>query len=384
MNIGIDIRNVGKKRTGDETVFFHLAQLLPKIDKNNTYFLLIENRSEKEIFALEKLLDIENKKNVFIYKCGSGNKFIWNIFSAPYASRCLRLDIYHTQYIIPFFMPSYTKILTHIHDVSFARYPEYIAKKDRFFLSLLIPRSLQKADAIIAVSEFTRKEIITYYKIDASKIHTIPNGIGKSFLSTHFCQKEADDILKKYGISEEYIFHIGTLQPRKNIPFLLEAFALFSKRNPSMQLVLTGGKDFPHYDQKIDTVIKKYHLQNKVLFLGYVESSDLISLIDTAQCVVSVSLYEGFGLPLLEAMARGIPVIFSAIPAHKEISGEYDGSVSLRDIATFSDVLYSSVVDTSFRKKLYSQGKSRVCFFLWEKSIQKLYELYEKVGNNSK
>lgn len=383
MNIGIDIRNIGKKRTGDETVFFHLANILPKIDTKNTYYLLIENRSEEEISFLQKLLDVENKKNVFIEMCGLGNKFMWNSFSLPRASRRLRLDIYHTQYIIPFFMPSYTKIVTHIHDISFARLPRYIAFKDLFFLKLLIPISLRSADRIIAVSEFTRKEIIAYYKIHPSKISVIPNGIGENFLSLEISQKESEDIRKKYGIPKEYFLHIGTLQPRKNIPFLLEAFALFHKQYPSLQLVLTGGKNFSHYDKKIDEIIEKHHLQNKVLFLGYVENKDLVSLIDTSQCVISVSMYEGFGLPILESMARGIPVVCSNIPAYEEVSGDGCLRVSLGDIAILSDSLYSVVTDKDLRKKLQSQGKLRANLFLWEKSVKKLCSLYEEMGNNS-
>ncbi len=383
MNIGIDIRNIGKKRTGDETVFFYLAQLLPKIDTNNNYFLLIENRSEEEISFLRKILDIENEKNVSIEMCGLGNKFIWNSFSLPRASRRLRLDIYHTQYIIPFFMPSYTKIVTHIHDISFARLPRYISFKDLFFLKVLIPRSLRKADKIIAVSEFTRKEIITYYGISPSKVIVIPNGIGKDFLSLQFSQKEALEIRKKYGIGKEYFLHIGTLQPRKNIPFLLEAFALFYKRSPSVQLILTGGRNFPHYDKKIDAVIEKYSLQDSVLFLGYIENKELISLIDTAQCVVSVSMYEGFGLPILESMARGVPVVCSAIPAYKEVSG---GICLLHstsgDIATLSDLLYSVVANKDLRERFQSQGRLRVKLFLWEESVKKLSCLYTEMGNN--
>lgn len=383
MNIGIDIRNIGKKRTGDETVFFHLANILPKIDTKNTYYLLIENRSEEEISFLQKLLEVENKKNVFIEMCGLGNKFIWNSFSLPRASRRLRLDIYHTQYIVPFFMPSYTKIVTHIHDISFARLPRYIAFKDLFFLKLLIPISLRSADRIIAVSEFTRKEIIAYYKIHPSKISVIPNGVGENFLSLEFSQKESEDIRKKYGIPKEYFLHIGTLQPRKNIPFLLEAFALFHKQYPSLPLVLTGGKNFSHYDKRIDEIIEKHHLQNNVLFLGYVENQDLVSLIDTSQCVVSVSMYEGFGLPILESMARGVPVICSNISAYEEVSGDGCLRVSLGDIAMLSDSLYSVVADKDLRKKLQSQGKLRASLFLWEKSAKKLCNLYEEIGNNS-
>ncbi|NCU41251.1 MAG: glycosyltransferase family 1 protein [Candidatus Moranbacteria bacterium] len=383
MNIGIDIRNIGKKRTGDETVFFHLASILPKIDTKNTYYLLIENRSEEESSFLRKLLGVENKKNVFIEMCGLGNKFIWNSFSLPIASRRLRLDIYHTQYIVPFFMPSYTKIVTHIHDISFARLPYYIAFKDLFFLKILIPMSLRNADKIIAVSEFTREEIITYYKTHPSKISVIPNGVGKNFLSLEFSQKKSDDIRKKYGIPKEYFLHIGTLQPRKNIPFLLESFVLFHKRYPSIQLVLTGGRNFSHYDKKIDEIIEKYHLENDVLFLDYVEDNDLIPLIDIAQCVLSVSMYEGFGLPILESMARGVPVICSDISAYKEVSGEGCLRVSLGDIATLSDSLYSVVTDKDLRKRLQSQGKLRAKLFLWEKSVKKLFNLYEEMGNNS-
>jgi alpha-1,3-rhamnosyl/mannosyltransferase len=146
---------------------------------------------------------------------------------------------------------------------------------------------------------------------------------------------------------------------------------------------LTGGRNFPHYDKKIDALIEKYSLQDSVLFLGYIENKELISLIDTAQCVVSTSMYEGFGLPILESMARGVPVVCSAIPAYKEVSG---GICLLHsasgDIATLSDLLYSVVANKDLRERFQSQGRLRVKLFLWEESVKKLSCLYTEMGNN--
>ena len=226
MNIGLDLRNIGKKRTGDETVFFHLAKHLPQVGRGDTFQFLLDNRTESEMKHIKKRLhgDGSWSQNVTFHQLGNGNKFLWNALLAPYSARSLHLDIYHTQYIIPFFMPKKTKIVTHIHDISFMKFPEYISLKDRFFLNTLIPRSLKQSSAIIAVSEFTKQEIVSSYGIKPEKIFVVSNASDVLPMKKSLCANERIRVQKKYNLPESFLFHIGTLQPRKNIPFLLEGF----------------------------------------------------------------------------------------------------------------------------------------------------------------
>ncbi len=197
MRIGIDIRNIGKKRTGDETVFFNLVKSLAKIDSENQYFLFsdITNTTILRNIAVE--LGIESKQNFKIISLKCPNKFIWNAWTLPSYLRKNPVDIYHTQYILPFFVPRKIKLITTIHDISFNFYPQFIKWRDLFFLKTLIPFSLKRADKIIAVSQFTKNDIVKYYKINPDKIDVIYNAIGDNFLNNAYTAQEFDAVRKK-------------------------------------------------------------------------------------------------------------------------------------------------------------------------------------------
>jgi glycosyltransferase involved in cell wall biosynthesis len=376
MRIGIDIRMIGKNRTGDESVFTLLAKTLPRIDSENEYVLLIDNRTEEEIRSVERLLEIKGLHNASIRQCGSGNKFLWNSIFASRAVRRWDVDVYHTQYIVPFFIPQKTKIITHIHDVSFLAHPEYISWKDRFFLSTLIPRSLRKASKIIAVSEFTKREIVKYGDISANKIVVVPNAIDERYETTTYSDEEIATIRKKYALPNSYILHIGTMQPRKNIPFLLRGFAEVRKQLPDLALVLTGNRYAHHFDARIDSVIQELHLEDAVCFAGYIDADDLPAVISSAQICASMSIYEGFGLPVLEAMARGVPVVASDIEPYREVSENAARFVPLGDIAQLRESLYTISVDTRIREELLTRGKERVRLFSRDRSIRSVLAAY--------
>ena len=177
MKIGIDIRLIGKKRTGDEVVFFNLVKNLTEIDRSNQYFLFTDRNPEKnrELKAeIDKLKLADNFKIIFI---DSPNRFWWNLWALPHFLNKNPVDVFHTQYIAPFWLPKKVKLVLTIHDISFNFFPQFIKKSDLFFLKTLIPRSLKMASKIIAVSEFTKKEIEKYYHIPAEKIAAIHKGV---------------------------------------------------------------------------------------------------------------------------------------------------------------------------------------------------------------
>lgn len=401
--IGIDIRNIGKQRTGDETVFFNLVKNLAEIDTENEYLLFTDVTDTAVVQSIEARLGIGNKTNFKIIPLTPtlsqkergisfiNNKFIWNLWTLPRYLRKNPVDIYHTQYITPFFAPKNIKIITHIHDVSFLAYPEYISRKDLFFLKLLIPRSLERADKIIAVSEFTKQEIIKYYGTNPEKIEVVYNALGDDFnslalpspkvrggLEDNF-EEIRNIVRKKYHLPEKFILYVGTLQPRKNIPMLIEAVAAVRKKLPEIKLVIVGNRKAHNFDKKIDKVIGKNNLSNAIFFPGYIEQCDMKTAYSLAETVALPSLYEGFGISILEAMSQKTPVVGSKIPAHEEIAGNaaiYFNSQSLDD---FSEKLYNSLVDENLREKAIDLGIQRVNFFSWKKSAQKLLDIYKNL-----
>lgn len=375
MKIGIDIRNVGKKRTGDEAVFFGLVKGLVEIDSLNNYKLFTDIDNIETLEDIKKRLGINNKNNFKIVSLKTANKFTWNFWTLPKYLRQNPVDIYLTQYITPFFVPKGIKIATVVHDISFNFFPQHIKFSDLFFLKLLIPISLRRADKIIAVSQFTRDEIIKYYKVVEDKVGYIYNAVSEEFL------KQASDVNKvreRYKLPEKYILYLGTLQPRKNIPALIRAYNEIRDKIAGVKLVLAGGKGAHNYDQEIDRVIRELKLEAEVIFTGYVAEEDKAAIFAGAQLFVFPSLYEGFGIPILEAMGRQVPVLLSDIPVHHEVAGEAASYFNLNSLADFSEKMYTTIVNEEMREKLKNLGLQRAEFFSWKKTAEKLLEIVTK------
>ncbi|HEX8974768.1 MAG TPA: glycosyltransferase family 1 protein [Patescibacteria group bacterium] len=383
MRIGIDIRLIGKKRTGDEAVFFNLVKNLAKLDSENEYLLFTDTTDRETLKEIGNSLGISQKTNFKIMALDSPNRFAWNFWTLPHYLRANPVDIYHTQYITPWFVSKKIKIVTIIHDISFNFFPQFIKKKDLFFLKTLIPLSLARADAIIAVSQFTKDEIVRYYRIDPEKVTVVHNAVESNLMDGATPgQNERDRIRDKYALPEKFILYIGTLQPRKNIPHLIEAFARISEKIDDLKLVICGNPKAHNFDKRIDAALEKHPLAGKVQFPGFVAEEDKAVIFSLAHVFAFPTLYEGFGIPVLEAMAQGLPVTCSDIPSLKEVAADsvlYFDSSSLED---FSEKLYSISMDNDLRSRLILKGKERVSFFSWEKSAQKYLALYSKLFHN--
>lgn len=375
MKIGIDIRNVGKKRTGDEVVFFNVVKNLSKIDARNEYFLFTDVKDAAFLEKVAKDLEIENKMNFKIISLKCHNKFIWNAWTLPAHLRKNPIDIYHTQYITPFFVSKKIKIVTTIHDISFNFYPRLIKRSDLFFLKILIPNSLKRADKIIAVSNFTKDEIIKHYRIKSEKIEVVHNAVSDNFSDEELTTDQIKKIRNKYNLPEKYILYLGTFQPRKNLPFLISAFLKIRKKLDNVKLVIAG-KRAHNYDKKIDQALRAQSGAENVLFIGYVDEKDKPALYKMSYLCVFPSLYEGFGIPLLEAMNQGTPVLASDIPSHKETSGNAAVYFDPLNIASFEQILYNVHIDQNKRNALINLGQQRSKLFSWKKASEKILSVY--------
>lgn len=400
LKVGIDIRNIGKKRTGDEIVFFELVKNLERITRNakcerkyDYKFLLFTDIIDREILKnIEKDLSIEGREDFKIISLKSKNKFIWNVWTLPKYLRKHPVDVYHTQYITPFFMSRRIKIITHIHDVSFRAYKKFIKRSDLFFLETLIPLSLRRADKIIAVSQFTKNEIIKYYKVKPEKIEVVYNGTSlrsanlyettnnmQETSSPAFPLKNRERVREKYNLPEKFILYIGTLQPRKNIPMLIRAYLKIKNKIPNIKLVIAGNMEAHNVDVKIPLTPPFKRGEIDVAFPGFIDERDKMALIEMAHLFVFPSLYEGFGIPILEAMSQNVPVAASDIPSLSEVGGEAYLKFNPRDLDEIAKKLYNSCVNEELRDKLVSLGQSRIGFFSWEKSARKMLEIYKSL-----
>lgn len=381
MVIGIDIRLIGKKRTGDEVVFFNLVKNLAKIDSENEYKLFTDITDKNTLEEIGKKLEIVGKDNFMIVSLETPNRYSWNFWSLGAYLRKHPVDIYHTQYITPWFVPKKIKVVTIIHDISFNFFSKFIKWSDLLFLKMLIPISLKRADAIIAVSEFTKKEIVSYYEVDPKKIHVAYNSVADEFLRLASSQ-EKEDARRKYGLPEKYILYVGTLQPRKNIPHLIGAFARINDRLPEMKLVVGGNRNAHNFDKRIDKKIKKLGIEDKVIFTGYIDDEDKAAVFAAAHVFAFPSLYEGFGIPILEAMSQQIPVLASDIAPLREVGA--DGALygSCENLDNFAEMLYTICADNQIRNKLILVGTSRAGLFSWKKTAEKTLAIYSMLLHN--
>jgi len=377
MKIAIDIRNIGRQKTGSEVVVLHMTKYLLQIDQENTYFLLTDTDDNKILTEIRERLDLADKTNALVVSLRAKNKFMWAAHTAPVWIRANKPDIYHTEYIVPFFVPRTTKLVTHIHDVSFKPYRSMISKKDIFFLDILIPWTLRRADQIISVSDFTTSEIVKYYPFASDKITTIYNAVGENFLQ-RATQEEMTTAIMKYSLPEKFIFSLGTMQPRKNIPLLVAAFAKIAHKIPQSHLVLSGKRGH-NFDATIDQIIRETPLiAERIHFTGFIDDQDLPAVYAAAHVFAFPSLYEGFGIPLLEAFSQETPVIASDTPIFREITD--DGAVlsDPHSVDQFSNSLYDVCIAQNVREDLIRAGRERLCVYNWHKTAEDVLKLYMK------
>ncbi len=377
MIIAIDIRNIGKQRTGSEVVVLELTKNIVALDHKNEYLLLTDTNDETVLRNIKQDLSLADKKNVKIISLKAKNKFLWAAIAMPGFFRTHKVDIFHTEYILPFFIPRRVKVVTHIHDVSFRVYREMILKKDLFFLDRLIPRSIRRSDKIIAVSEFTKDEILKFYPMASGKIEVVPNSI--NIIVQEATPERIATIRKKYNLPEKFILYIGTLQPRKNLPTLIDAYAKIKDSLPGVKLVLAGNKKAHNFDEKIQTAIAKNNLNEDVGFPGFIDALDKSVVYQMARVFVFPSFYEGFGIPILEAMSVGTPVIASDIAPHREIAGEAVLFFKTNETERLAGQIENLVKDDVLHENFVKKGKEQAQKFSWVASAEKMLAIFEKI-----
>ncbi|EKE16309.1 MAG: mannosyltransferase B-like protein [uncultured bacterium] len=382
MKIGIDIRLIGKQRTGDEVVFFNITKKLAEIDSNNEYLLFTDIVDKDIINQIKRDLEISEKNNFQIISISTKNRFSWNFFALAHYLRKNPVDIYLTQYIVPFFVPRKIKIITIIHDISFNFFSKMIKFSDLFFLKILIPISLFRTDKILGVSKFTRDEIIKFYKINPDKVDFFHNAVSENF-KNKYSKEELERIRNKYSLPKKFILYLGTLQPRKNLPFLIKSYAKIRNDLAGTKLVLAGNKNAHNTDKNIDIEVEMNNLQQDVIFPGYIDEGDKPVIYALAHIFVFPSLYEGFGIPILEAFCSQTPVLASDIPSLREVGGDAAFFANPSSLDEFSKALYDISINNDLRNRLISSGNKRAELFSWEKTAKKLIDIFNCIKSNN-
>ena len=258
-----------------------------------------------------------------------------------------------------------------VHDLAFLHYPAAIKKSHLLYYKRYTPRFLSKAKSVVTVSEFSKRDIITQYKTDAAKIDVVFNGVKEIFQP--ISEEQRATTKNKYTEGKEYFIYGGAIHPRKNLITLLKAFSVFKKRQQTnMKLVLTGRLAWKY--ESFKEGLKSYRYRNDVVMTGYVEEEELALLIGSAYAMVYPSLFEGFGVPVLESMKCDVPVITSSNSSMQEIAKEaalYADADSHADIADKMMLLYK---DENKRKELIQKGRAVVQEYSWDKTADLLWQ----------
>jgi len=376
MKICIDIRSFLIPKTGVGHYTNNLIHSLLKIDPHNEYHLFYFN------FFRKKHNFNFPAPNSFLREIklipGRACNFIWRYLDYPKIDSLLgTMDLFH--------FPNFTSVpnkagknIITIHDLSFIRLPQYTEPKNLKYLTKHFLKSLNKADLILADSQFTKNEIIDIFNVSPQKIKVVYLGVDSLFREKGTVQKIAE-VKKKYNLPPHYLFYVGTLEPRKNIPTILKAYKIFKDRRPDLphKLVLVGIKGWL-YDQ-IFTDIQKLKIENDTLITGYVEQKDLPLIYQGGETLLYPSFYEGFGLPILEAQASSIPVICSKEASIPEVGGNAAVYVETKNSEEIAAKIEKIISDNAFRKEIITQGLEQSQKFSWEKTAKRTLSLYEKI-----
>lgn len=265
-----------------------------------------------------------------------------------------------------------------VYDMAYKAYPETVRKRTRFMLNKSLRKSCNRADKIITISKFSKQEIIKYLGVDENKIVIMPIGVDLSIFHPNYSEKDICQITEKYKIPREYLLFLGTIEPRKNLERLIRAYALLKAEIPNVpKLVLAGGKGWLY--ENIFKTVRILNMESDIIFTGYVNEEDSPILINGAKIFLFPSLYEGFGMPPLEAMACGIPVIASNAASLLEVVGDAAILVDPFSIDSIKEGMKHLLEDENKRNELSFKGMERAKQFTWDKSAEIIRKVFEEL-----
>jgi glycosyltransferase involved in cell wall biosynthesis len=279
-------------------------------------------------------------------------------FGLPRALRRLRPQLAHFNYVVP---PLYRgPAVVTVHDLSFESEPGLMGPRDRFMFRTFVPRSVRRADRVLVVSERTKRDLVERYGVSEQKIVVTPNGV--------------DPIFRPNGSTPDvppYALFVGGIQPRKDPLTAIEALALV---DGDLRLVIVG--DEKRGGDEVRSAVRRLGLESRVELIGYVEHESLASLYRGAACLVFPSRYEGFGLPVLEAMASGTPVVATTAGAVPEVAGDAAILVAPGDPAALADGVREALVK---REQLVAAGLERARQFTWAETAGRTLAVYREL-----
>ena len=366
MRFSVDAHAIGCHLTGNEVYIRNLLREFARLDEGNEWIAYISKQGV-EADLPERILTRRVSQNPY-KRLG---------LDLTQHLRADRPDLLHVQYTGP--VVNTVPLIVSVHDVSYLEYPQYFTRFRSVQLRLTVKRTLKRAARVLTPSEFSKRAILKHYPIDEKKVVVVPNAVAGLFRPIERDVARAA-IQRKFGIERPFVLTVGDLQPRKNHLGLLQAFEDALRAEPQLQhdLVFVGKETW--YSRELHRAVDRSALRDRVHFTGFVEDSELVQFYGASDLFVFPSFYEGFGLPILEAMACGRAVACSRLTAMPEVANAagilFDPGSKQEMARAILDVLR----DPELRTRLERLGLQRAAGFSWEKSAKKTLEVYYEVA----
>ena len=372
LSIGIDYRPALSRSTGVGRYVSGLVGALARIDQQNGYVLFSSSLRERaKVGSLPSNFELVDRRiPVMLLNA------LWHRLELPSLDVLARrpFDISHSPH--PLILPSRGRTVVTIHDIFFYRHAEATTGEIRRDYAPLVKAHAARADAIVTGSRATKEELVCDLEIPEEKIELTPYGIdAESFRA----QPGEELTAAEYELPSRYVLSVATLEPRKNLPRLVDAVGQLVRQGWEGSLLIAGG---PGMDEReVDRAIEREQLDTRVRKLGYVPPEHLPALYRRARVFASVSLCEGFGFPVLEAMACGVPVVASEIPTHREVADQAAVYVDPARPESIASGIARAWSDDDLRYRLAQLASHRVRLFSWDETARKTLAIYERLGS---
>lgn len=366
MRIGINGRFLAAKRTGVQRAAYNLIRALIDMDRENHYVLFTtEDQTQNPDWHHPNVTVVPSR----IREGESLRNHFWEQFTLPKLAKKNHVDILHSPAnLAPLFYSG--KSIVHIHDLCFIVNPQWFSFSFRTLYNFIIPRLARRAAKVITNSNNSRNDLLQFCGLSADRVSQVYWAVDDLFL------KPSQPLPLDWQV-DDYILYVGSLEPRKNIGTLLEAYEILRERNPQIKskLVLIGGES-PLF---AEVQLKVKHYKEDVLFQGFVNDHALRDFYRNAQIFVYPSLYEGFGLPPLEAMASGVPVVTTLTSSIPEVVGDAALMVSPYDAEELAATMDRILRDADLRQRLIKSGIEQVRKFNWQRVARNTLAIYYEV-----
>ncbi len=380
MRVGIDYSPAVNQQAGIGRYTRSIVSELAELDQENEYFLFYPSRKlNQEVFAPPKA---PNFQRVEIPVSDQSLTALWFRLGVPLPVDLFtgRVDVCHfPDFTLPPIRSGKT-VLT-VHDLSFLVHPEYAERGLRQYLERVVPPSVAGASLVLADSESTSNDLMVLLDVPPERVEVLLPGVEPRFAPV-VDEAVLERTRRKYHISFPFILTVSTIEPRKNLIGLLKAFSSFKRMSESPhKLVIGGGKGWLY--QEVFATAKAIDVADDIVFLGYVADEDLPALYTMSDLFAWLSFYEGFGLPVLEAMACGTPVVGSDRASIPEVIGDAGLLVPPTEIAAIAHAFDSILGDEALAEDLADRGRKQAGHFSWRSSAKQLLSIYQRLASDS-